>query len=158
MAPDLLSHGPLNYKRSPNSVGMVTCRGAPDRIIRTGGYIAVDTGGPPDANLLPIPEETAGLAMGAAPCFGRGTRVNACPNARCGSPTLLRLNLFYHNKLDTQDRNEKYQKIMVVIDISSYSKYTQAYAASLAERLLAESEIVNDIYKKMDSILKVAKG
>jgi succinate dehydrogenase / fumarate reductase iron-sulfur subunit len=56
-------------------------RGAFDRIIQAGGYISVDTGGAPDANATPIPQEAAEKAMDAAACIGCGACVAACPNA-----------------------------------------------------------------------------
>ncbi len=56
-------------------------RSALDEIIQAGGFISVNTGGAPDANSLPIPQETAELAMDAAQCIGCGACVAACPNA-----------------------------------------------------------------------------
>ncbi len=48
---------------------------------------------------------------------------------------------------------------MVGVDLSSYSKDTLAYAATLAEMLKAELVIVNVINKRdMDAILRVAEG
>ncbi len=60
---------------------LVVDRGAFDMIIRAGGYISVNTGGAPDANDLPIPQNLAELAMDAAQCIGCGACVAACPNA-----------------------------------------------------------------------------
>ena len=52
-----------------------------DRIIQTGGFVAVGTGSAPDANAIPIPKPDADLAMDAAACIGCGACVAACPNA-----------------------------------------------------------------------------
>ena len=60
---------------------LVVDRSALDAIIRAGGYISVNTGGAPDANTLPVPQQTAELAMDAAACIGCGACVAACPNA-----------------------------------------------------------------------------
>ena len=60
---------------------LVVDRGALDKIIQAGGYISVNTGGAPDGNTLPVPQETAELAMDAAACIGCGACVAACPNA-----------------------------------------------------------------------------
>jgi succinate dehydrogenase / fumarate reductase, iron-sulfur subunit len=60
---------------------LVVDRGSLDQIIQAGGYISVNTGGAPDANVVPIPRKTAGLAMDAASCIGCGACVAACPNA-----------------------------------------------------------------------------
>jgi len=51
-----------------------------DRIIMAGGYISAGTGAAPDANAIPIPQETAEKAMDAAACIGCGACVAACPN------------------------------------------------------------------------------
>ena len=42
---------------------LVVDRSALDKIIQSGGYISVNTGGSPDANALPIAQETADKAM-----------------------------------------------------------------------------------------------
>ena len=52
-----------------------------DRIIQSGGYVGVNTGGAPDGNSLPIPKEVQEIAMDAAECIGCGACVAACPNA-----------------------------------------------------------------------------
>jgi len=56
-------------------------RAAFDRIIESGGYISVNTGAAPDANIIPVPKETADAAMDAAACIGCGACVAACKNA-----------------------------------------------------------------------------
>jgi len=56
-------------------------RSALDKIIQAGGYISVNTGGAQDANVTPVPQEVAELAMDAAQCIGCGACVAACPNA-----------------------------------------------------------------------------
>jgi succinate dehydrogenase / fumarate reductase iron-sulfur subunit len=60
---------------------LVVDRSALDRIIQAGGYVSVNTGGAPDANALPIPQEIAEKAMDAAACIGCGACVAACPSA-----------------------------------------------------------------------------
>lgn len=56
-------------------------RRAMDAIIAAGGYISVNTGAAPDANLTPVPKETADTAFDAAACIGCGACVAACPNS-----------------------------------------------------------------------------
>lgn len=60
---------------------LVVDRGAFDRIIQKGGFVSVDTGSAPDANILPIPKPIAEKAMDAAACIGCGACVAACKNA-----------------------------------------------------------------------------
>jgi len=60
---------------------LVCDRTALDRIIQSGGFVSVNTGGAPDGNSLPIPKVDADRAMDAAECIGCGACVAACPNA-----------------------------------------------------------------------------
>lgn len=60
---------------------LVVDRSALDQLIAAGGYISVNTGGAPDANAIPVPQEMAELAFDAAACIGCGACVAACPNA-----------------------------------------------------------------------------
>ena len=60
---------------------LIVDRGALDKIIQAGGYISVNTGGTPDANAIPIAQETVEEAMDAAACIGCGACVASCPNA-----------------------------------------------------------------------------
>ncbi|HEY8461578.1 MAG TPA: succinate dehydrogenase/fumarate reductase iron-sulfur subunit, partial [Blastocatellia bacterium] len=60
---------------------LVVDRSAFDRIIQSGGYISVSTGGAPDGNSIPIPKEDADKAFDAAACISCGACVAACKNA-----------------------------------------------------------------------------
>ena len=60
---------------------LIVDRNPLEKIIQAGGYISVDTGGPPDANALPIAQEKTEEAMDAAACIGCGACVASCPNA-----------------------------------------------------------------------------
>ncbi len=60
---------------------LVVDRSAFDKIIQAGGYISVNTGGAPDGNAIPVPQEIAEKAMDAAECIGCGACAAACPNA-----------------------------------------------------------------------------
>ncbi|OQX60914.1 MAG: succinate dehydrogenase/fumarate reductase iron-sulfur subunit [Desulfococcus sp. 4484_241] len=59
---------------------LVVDRSAFDKIIQEGGYISVNTGGAPDGNTIPVPQDVAEKAMDAASCIGCGACVAACPN------------------------------------------------------------------------------
>tara|TARA_B100000674_G_scaffold74476_1_gene51488 strand:- start:65 stop:802 length:738 start_codon:yes stop_codon:yes gene_type:complete len=52
-----------------------------DRIMESGGYISVRTGGAPDANAIPIPKENADEAFDSATCIGCGACVASCKNS-----------------------------------------------------------------------------
>ncbi|MCJ8346317.1 succinate dehydrogenase/fumarate reductase iron-sulfur subunit [bacterium] len=60
---------------------LIVDRTAFDRIISSGGYVSVNTGGAQDANSIPIPKETAELAFDMAHCIGCGACVASCKNS-----------------------------------------------------------------------------
>lgn len=59
---------------------LVIDRSAFDKIIQSGGYVSVNTGGAPDGNAIAVPSQVAELAMDAAACIGCGACVASCPN------------------------------------------------------------------------------
>ena len=72
---------PFRAKAFPIVRDLIVDRSAFDRIIQAGGFVSVRTGSAPDANALPIPKQSADLAMDAAACIGCGACVAACPNS-----------------------------------------------------------------------------
>ena len=78
---DTITVEPWRAKAFPVLKDLVTDRSAFDRIIQSGGYISVNTGGTPDGNALPIGKVDADKAMDAAACIGCGACVAACKNA-----------------------------------------------------------------------------
>lgn len=60
---------------------LATDRSAFDRIQQAGGYVSVNTGGVPDANVIPIPKVVADEAFNSATCIQCGACVAACKNA-----------------------------------------------------------------------------
>jgi len=78
---DEITIEPFRAKGFPIIKDLVVDRSAFDRIIQSGGYISVGTGGTPDGNAIPIPKPDADLSMDAAACIGCGACVAACKNA-----------------------------------------------------------------------------
>ncbi|MGE5489562.1 MAG: succinate dehydrogenase/fumarate reductase iron-sulfur subunit [bacterium] len=72
---------PWRSRALPIIKDLVVDRSAFDRIIAAGGYISVPTGAAPEASAIPVPKESADIAMDAAACIGCGACVAACPNA-----------------------------------------------------------------------------
>jgi succinate dehydrogenase / fumarate reductase, iron-sulfur subunit len=77
---DTLVVEPFRSRAFPIRKDLIIDRSAFDRIIQSGGYVSVNTGGTPDGNALPVSANTAELAMDAAACIGCGACVAACPN------------------------------------------------------------------------------
>ncbi len=77
---DTLVIEPFRSRAFPIRKDLLVDRSAFDRIIQSGGYVSVNTGGTPDGNAIPISAQTAELAMDAAACIGCGACVASCPN------------------------------------------------------------------------------
>jgi succinate dehydrogenase / fumarate reductase iron-sulfur subunit len=77
---DTLVIEPFRSRAFPIKKDLLIHRSALDRIIQSGGYVSVNTGGTPDGNSIPIPSQQAELAMDAAACIGCGACVANCPN------------------------------------------------------------------------------
>jgi succinate dehydrogenase / fumarate reductase iron-sulfur subunit len=93
---------------------LVVDRTSFDRIIEAGGYISVDTGQAPDANLIPIGKDSADLAMDAAACIGCGACVAACPN---GAAQLFTSAKLAHLNLLPQGQPERLQRTEAMVDV-----------------------------------------
>jgi len=78
---DTITVEPWRAKAFPVVKDLVVDRGSFDRVIQSGGYVSVNTGGVPDANEIPIPKKVADEAFDAATCIGCGACVAACKNA-----------------------------------------------------------------------------
>ena len=88
-------------------------RAAFDRIVEAGGFITANTGGAPDANLIPIPKPVADAAMDAAECIGCGACVAACPN---GAANLFTSAKVAHLNLLPQGQAERYSRVEAMVD------------------------------------------
>ena len=78
---DTITIEPWRATAFPIIQDLVVNRRAFDRIIQAGGYVSVNTGAAPDANVTLIPKPEADRAFEAAACIGCGSCVAACPNA-----------------------------------------------------------------------------
>ena len=78
---DTLIVEPWRASSFPIIKDLVVDRTSFDRIMESGGYISVKTGGAPDANSIPIFKENADEAFDSATCIGCGACVAACKNS-----------------------------------------------------------------------------
>jgi len=88
-------------------------RAAFDRIVEAGGFITAETGGAPDANLIPIPKSVADAAMDAAACIGCGACVAACPNSAAQLFTSAKVS---HLNLLPQGQAERFGRVEAMVD------------------------------------------
>lgn len=95
---------PWRSRAFPVIKDLVVNRRSLDRVIASGGFISVATGGPRDANNIPVPKQDADSAMDAAACIGCGACVAACPN---GSASLFTAAKISHLGLLPQGQPER---------------------------------------------------
>ncbi len=84
-----------------------------DRIVESGGYISVDTGAAPEANLTPVPKDVADASMDAAACIGCGACVAACPN---GAANLFTSAKMQHLNLLPQGQAERWKRSEAMVE------------------------------------------
>jgi len=78
---DTLVVEPWRAASFPVIKDLVVDRTSFDRIMESGGYVSINTGGTPDANTIPIPKVDADAAFDSATCIGCGACVAICKNS-----------------------------------------------------------------------------
>jgi len=119
---------PWRAKAFPVVKDLVTDRSAFDRIQQAGGYVSVNTGGVPDANVIPIPKKIADEAFDAATCIGCGACVAACKNASASlfvSAKISQLALLPQGHAEAKERAER---MVAQMDAEGFGSCTNTYA------------------------------
>jgi succinate dehydrogenase / fumarate reductase iron-sulfur subunit len=110
---DLIVVEPWRAAGFPVVKDLMVNRSALDRIIQAGGYIGVDTGSAPEANLIPVPKAVAERAMDAAACIGCGACVAACPNNAAQLFTAAKV---AHLNLLPQGQPERWDRVEAMVE------------------------------------------
>ncbi|HHY53959.1 MAG TPA: succinate dehydrogenase/fumarate reductase iron-sulfur subunit [Chloroflexi bacterium] len=110
---DSITIEPWRAKAFPVIKDLIVDRSAFDRIVQAGGYISVNTGQAPDANVIPVPKEQADRAMDAAACIGCGACVAACPN---GSAMLFTSAKLAHLNSLPQGQAERFDRAVLMVN------------------------------------------
>ena len=110
---DTITVEPWRAAAFPVVKDLVVNRSALDRIVEAGGYISVNTGAAPEANLTPVPKDVADAAFDAAACIGCGACVAACPNSAGQLFTSAKL---AHLNLLPQGQSERYRRAESMVD------------------------------------------
>lgn len=103
---------PFRARAFPVIKDLVVDRSSFDRIIQSGGYVSVNTGGTPDGNAIPIEQDKSKEAFDAAACIGCGSCVAACPNASAMLFTSAKVS---HLALLPQGHVERKQRVMNMV-------------------------------------------
>lgn len=110
---DSITIEPWRASAFPLIKDLMVDRSAFDRIIESGGYITAETGGAPDANLIPIAKPIADAAMDSAECIGCGACVAACPN---GAANLFTAAKVAHLNRLPQGQAERYSRVETMVE------------------------------------------
>jgi len=117
---------PFRSRAFPVKKDLLVDRSSLDRIIQSGGYVSVNTGGTPDGNSLPISSIKAELAMDAAACIGCGACVASCPN---GAAMLFTSAKISQLALLPQGQAERKQRALAMVkqmDIEGFGNCSNA--------------------------------
>jgi succinate dehydrogenase / fumarate reductase iron-sulfur subunit len=129
---DEITIEPWRAQAFPVIKDLVVDRSSFDRIIASGGFVSVNTGGVPDANAIPIPKPNADRAFDAAACIGCGACVAACPNA---SAMLFTSAKVMHLGLLPQGQAERSQRVLNMVstmDSEGFGGCTNHYECEAA--------------------------
>lgn len=104
---------PWRARAFPVIKDLIVDRSGLDRIIQSGGYVSVHTGGVPDANAVLVPKQDADTAMDAAECIGCGACIAACPN---GSAMLFTAAKISHLAALPQGKAEAARRVCIMTE------------------------------------------
>lgn len=119
---------PWRAKPFPVIKDLIVDRSAFDKIIEAGGYISVQTGGAPEANVIPVRKEDAETAMDAAACIGCGACVAACKNASAMLFVAAKVSHFSRLPQGQMEARERVLKMVDMMDKLGFGNCTNTGA------------------------------
>jgi succinate dehydrogenase / fumarate reductase iron-sulfur subunit len=129
---DVIYIEPFRAKAFPVVRDLVVDRSSFDRVIQSGGYVSINTGGTPDANAIPISKTNADLAMDAAACIGCGACVAACPNAAAMLFVGAKVSQLAYLPQGQPERMDRAMNMVTTMDDEKFGNCTNAYECSAA--------------------------
>jgi succinate dehydrogenase / fumarate reductase iron-sulfur subunit len=105
---------PWRARAFPVIKDLIVDRSPLDKIIQAGGFISVNTGSAPEANMIPIPKPVQERSMDAAECIECGACVAQCPN---GAGQLFTAAKISHLGLLPQGQPERYQRVLRMVEV-----------------------------------------
>src|SRR5437868_1316232 len=118
---------PFRAKPFPLIKDLVIDRGALDRIVQAGGFIAARAGSAPEANSIAIPKHDADQAMDAAACIGCGACAAACPNASAMLFTAAKVSHLAFLPQGKPERASRVTKMVRQMDAEGFGNCTNTY-------------------------------
>ena len=122
---------PWRARAFPVLKDLMVDRSALDKIIQSGGYISVSTGGVPDANAIPIRKHDTELAMDAAACIGCGACVAVCKNASAMLFVGAKISQFALLPQGKIEAKERVRSMVAKMDELGFGNCTNTYACEV---------------------------
>ena len=119
---------PWRAKAFPVIQDLVVDRTSFDRIMLSGGYISINSGGAPDANAIPISKISADIAMDGASCIGCGACVATCKNSSAMLFVSAKVSQFAVLPQGQVERKERVQNMVTSMDEEGFGNCTNTYA------------------------------
>ena len=142
---------PWRSKSFPVVKDLVVNRISFDRIMESGGYVSVKTGGAPDANAMPIFKKDADEAFDAATCIGCGACVATCKNASAMLFVSAKINQYSKLPQGQVEHNNRVNNMITQMDDEGFGACTNTGACEVD----CPKEIsINNIIKLNKSFLK----
>jgi len=142
---------PWRSKSFPVVKDLVVNRISFDRIMESGGYVSVKTGGAPDANAMPVFKEDADEAFDSATCIGCGACVATCKNASAMLFVSAKINQYSKLPQGQVEHNSRVNNMITQMDDEGFGSCTNTGACEVD----CPKEIsINNIIKLNKSFLK----
>tara|TARA_B100001996_G_scaffold3411_1_gene2903 strand:+ start:2163 stop:2900 length:738 start_codon:yes stop_codon:yes gene_type:complete len=145
---DTLTIEPWRAKSFPVIKDLVVDRTPFDRIMESGGYISVRTGGAPDANAMPISKNRADEAFDSATCIGCGACVAACKNSSAMLFVSAKINQYSQLPQGQVEHPERVKNMVAQMDLEDFGSCTNTGAC--------EAECPKEI--SVENIIKLNKS
>ncbi len=145
---DTLTIEPWRAKSFPVIKDLVVDRTPFDRIMESGGYISVRTGGAPDANSIPISKYNADEAFDSATCIGCGACVAACKNSSAMLFVSAKINQYSQLPQGQVEHPQRVKNMVAQMDLENFGSCTNTGAC--------EAECPKEI--SVDNIIKLNKS
>tara|TARA_Y100001970_G_C13877514_1_gene672171 strand:- start:10 stop:750 length:741 start_codon:yes stop_codon:yes gene_type:complete len=148
---DTLTVEPWRSKSFPIIKDLVVNRSSFDKIMESGGYVSVKTGGAPDANAMPIFKKDADEAFDSATCIGCGACVATCKNASAMLFVSAKINQYSKLPQGQVEHNERVNNMINQMDEQGFGSCTNTGACEVD----CPKEIsINNIIKLNKSYIK----
>ena len=145
---DTLVVEPWKANSFPVIKDLVVDRTPFDRIMESGGYISVRTGGAPDANSIPISKRNADEAFDSATCIGCGACVASCKNASAMLFVSAKINQYSQLPQGQVEHPDRVKNMVAQMDLENFGSCTNTGAC--------EAECPKEI--SVDNIIKLNKS